>query len=459
MATIKKRGNSYLFRCYAGYATNGRQIEKTMTWTPPEGMSEKKAEKEAMHQAALFEERVRNGQVADSRIKLQDFAERWFTDYAEIQLRPTTIDRYRELMKRINPALGHLYMDKIKPAHLMSFYKDLSTVKISPKVHCTVDMKSLLKKKGMTKIECAEKADLSITVLSSIYQGKNIERISAEKLCSALDLNFSTTFTDAGEGKPLSAKTIQHYHRLLSSIMHSAVKWQIIVSNPCDRVDPPKVTKTAIEYLDDEQAIQLLELLQNAPIQYRCAIEVLLFTGMRRGELLGLQWSDIDFDNHIISIQRSSLYLADRGIFEDETKNQSSNRVIKVPSTAIKSLRSLWVWQAQQRLSFGERWNDTGKVFTTADGLPMHPDTLTGWFHDFIAKTDLPKIHLHSLRHTNATLNISNGVSVTTVAAQLGHANASTTTKIYAHAIKSAQAAAADMMDDLLKQKAVRKSS
>lgn len=451
MATIKKRGKSYLFRCYAGYATNGRQIEKTMTWTPPEGMSEKKAEKEAQHQAALFEERVRNGQVADSRIKLQDFAERWFTDYAEIQLRPTTIDRYRELMKRINPALGHLYMDKIKPAHLMSFYKDLATVQISPKVHCVVDMKALLKKKGISKTKCAEKSGVSITVLTSIFQGKNIERTSAEKICSTLDLNFSTTFTDAGEGKTLSAKTIQHYHRLLSSIMHSAVKWQIIVSNPCDRVDPPKVSKTTVEYLDDEQAVKLLELIQNAPVQYRCAIEVLLFTGMRRGELLGLQWSDIDFDNHIISIQRSSLYLADRGIFEDETKNQSSNRVIKVPATAIRSLRSLWVWQAQQRLSMGEQWNDMGKVFTTVDGLPMHPDTLTGWFHDFIAKTDLPKIHLHSLRHTNATLNISNGVSVTTVAAQLGHANASTTTKIYAHAIKSAQAAAAEMMDDLLK--------
>ena len=451
MATIKKRGNSYLFRCYAGYATNGRQIEKTMTWTPPEGMSEKKAEKEAQHQAALFEERVRNGQVADSRIKFQDFAERWFTDYAEIQLRPTTIDRYRELMKRINPALGHLYIDKIKPAHLMSFYKDLATVQISPKVHCTVDMKSLLKKKGMTKTQCAEKAGVSVTVLTSIFQGKNIERTSAEKICSALDLNFNTTFTDAGGGKTLSAKTIQHYHRLLSSIMHSAVKWQIIVSNPCERVDPPKVSRTSVEYLDDEQAIQLLELIQNAPIQYRCAVEVLLFTGMRRGELLGLHWSDIDFENHVISIQRSSLYLADRGIFEDETKNQSSNRVIKVPASAIKSLRSLWVWQAQQRLSYGENWNDTGKIFTTVDGLPMHPDTLTGWFHDFIAKTDLPKIHLHSLRHTNATLNISNGVSVTTVAAQLGHANASTTTKIYAHAIKSAQAAAAEMMDDLLK--------
>ena len=171
---------------------------------------------------------------------------------------------------------------------------------------------------------------------------------------------------------------------------------------------------------------------------------------MRRGELLGLQWDDIDFENHLVNIQRSSLYLADRGIFEDETKNLSSSRIIKVPSAAIASLRHLKAWQAEQCLMMGNLWQKSNRVFTSLEGAPMHPDTLTGWFHDFIQKTDLPQIHLHSLRHTNATLNIANGVSVTTVAGQLGHANASTTTKIYAHAIQAAQAAAADMMDDLL---------
>lgn len=453
MATIKKRGNSYLFRCYVGYSATGRQIEKTMTWNIPEGMTERKAEKEAQHQAALFEERVRNGQIADSKVKFQDFADQWFTDYAEIQLRPTTVSRYRSMMDRINPAIGHLYMDKIRPAHLMAFYKELSTTKISTKTRCKVDLKAYLKKAQITKENCAQNAKISIAVLSSIYQGKNIERNCAQKLATTLGKKYGELFEDADDGKTLSSKTIQHYHRLISSIMHSAVKWQIIISNPCDRVDPPKVAKTEIEYLDNVQAIHLLELLKAAPTHYRCAVEVLLFTGMRRGELLGLEWSDIDFENQVVSIQRSSLYLAERGIFEDGTKNNSSNRVIKVPLSAIKAFRSMKAWQAQQKLSLGNQWEDCGKIFTALNGSPMHPDTLSSWFHDFIKGTDLPQIHLHGLRHTNATLNIANGVSVTTVAGQLGHANASTTTKIYAHAIKSAQAAAANMMDDLLTKK------
>lgn len=234
--------------------------------------------------------------------------------------------------------------------------------------------------------------------------------------------------------------------------MQTAVKWQVIVSNPCERVDPPKIQQKTAEYLEAEEAIRLLELLEenSVPIQYRTAVTVLLFTGMRRGELLGLKWPDIDFDKQTISISRSLLYLPGKGVFEDETKNVSSNRVIKIPSTATASLRSLRVWQMEQRLALGEHWSYTEYIFTAQDGTPMHPDTLSGWFHDFIKKTDLPQIHIHSLRHTNATLSIANGVAVTTVAGQLGHANATTTTKIYAHSIKSAQAAAADMMDDLL---------
>ena len=127
MATIKKRGNSYLFRCYDGYDQNGKQIERTMTWKIPAGMSEKKAEKEARHEAALFEERVRTGQVSDQKtMKFAAYAEKWFADYAATQLRPRTIDGYRRLMQRVYPSIGHLYIDKIRPAHLVQFYRELS---------------------------------------------------------------------------------------------------------------------------------------------------------------------------------------------------------------------------------------------------------------------------------------------------------------------------------------------
>lgn len=456
MANIQKRGNSFTLRVSAGYDVNGKQIFKTKTWKAPDGMTEGKAAKEALHQAELFEEQVRSGLVADGKIKFQAFAEKWFSDYAAVQLRPTTVERYTDMMTRINPAIGHLYMDKIRPAHLMAFYRDLAQTEIRSKCRCKIDLKAKLKKDGILKEDFAKKAGVSLSVISSIFQGKNIEITNGKKISAVLGGNYETYFEDAGTGKLLSSKTIQHYHRLISSIMASAVKWQVIVANPCDRVDPPKVQKAEIQYLDHSQAVRLLDLLSapDVPTQYRCAVEVLLYTGMRRGELLGLEWQDIDFRNQLISIQKSSLYLPDRGIFTDETKNASSNRIIKAPATAMQALRSLWAWQSEQRLSLGDLWKDSGKVFTALDGAPMHPDTLSGWFRTFIANhPEMPQIHLHSLRHTCATLEIANGIAVTTVAGQLGHANANTTTKIYAHAIKTAQAAAADMMDDLLRPK------
>ena len=199
-----------------------------------------------------------------------------------------------------------------------------------------------------------------------------------------------------------------------------------------------------------KQAIELLDLMADQPIYYRTAIEVLLYTGMRRGELLGLEWNDIDFDTRTITIQRSIQYLPDMGVFEDETKNKSSNRVIQVPLDALDSLKKYQIWLRKELFAIGEPFNPSSRVFVSQNLTPMHPDTLTSWFCGFIKTTDLPQIHIHSLRHTNATLQIANGVSVTTVAGNLGHSTSNTTTKVYAHTIQSAQAASAELMNSLL---------
>lgn len=450
MATVRKRGNSYLFRCYDGVdESTGKQREFTMTWKPPAGMTEKRADKEAQHEAALFEERVRTGQVCGERLKFSEFARRWFDDYAAVQLRPRTVARYNELMNRILPALGHLQMDRIRPAHLMTFYKELSKTTKPESYTAQIDLKAAIKQTGQTQSAFAVAAGVSCVTLRTAMQGKSIAAKTAEQISTALSIPVEKAF-NANPVKQLSSKTVLHYHRLLSSMFHTAVEWQIIPANPAERVKPPKVQAKEAVYLDNEQALHLLALLQSQPITYRTAVSLLLYTGMRRGELLGLEWPDVDFEHGTLTINKSSLYLADRGVFEDGTKNQSSSRVIPIPATALQLLADFKKWQISERLRLGPLWQDSGKIFTTTTGAPMHPDVLTGWFHDFIASTDLPPIHLHSLRHTNATLMIANGVAVTTVAGQLGHANAATTEKIYAHAIKSAAAASAQVLDDLL---------
>lgn len=462
MATIKKRGNSYLIRCYDGYDQNGKQIERTMTWKIPAGMSEKKAEKEARHEAALFEERVRTGQIAEQKsMKFVTYAEKWFSDYAATQLRPRTIDGYKRIMQRVYPSIGHLYIDKIRPAHLVRFYRELSETKKAATYRCTVDLKKTLKDSGRSMTAFSKESGTPLAAVKSAANGKNINHQNATLISQGLKMHLGELFTEANQEDTLSANTVGKYHRVLSSMFQTAVEWGMIVSNPCDRVSPPKVKKVDAPFLTAEESLHLLSLLENEPQQYRNAITLLLFTGMRRGELLGLEWTDFDKKNGLLNITKTLQYLPDRGLFEDDTKNESSHRVIKLAKSAVNALNAQHRWQLEQRLKVGSYWKQSDKIFTGPFGDPIHPDTLSGWFRDFVARSDLPSIHLHSLRHTNATLQIANGSAVTTVAGYLGHANASTTTKVYAHAIQAAQAAQAELLEDILnpiKPKMIRKA-
>ncbi|OKZ68140.1 MAG: hypothetical protein BHV88_13565 [Clostridiales bacterium 41_12_two_minus] len=193
----------------------------------------------------------------------------------------------------------------------------------------------------------------------------------------------------------------------------------------------------------------MLKLLQSEPGMYRRAISLLLLTGLRRGELLGLEWKDIDFKNRTLTISRTSQYLPKRGVYTDEPKNKSSRRLVLISTQVVLILQEQQRWQAFQASQLGNGWDPCGRIITGEDGSPLHPDRLTRWFAKFIQRTDLPPVHIHSLRHTYATLCIAQGVPITAVAAQMGHANVATTATIYAHAIKSAQIAAADKIGGL----------
>ena len=112
----------------------------------------------------------------------------------------------------------------------------------------------------------------------------------------------------------------------------------MIISNPCTRIKAPKVDRAEAKYLDDMETIRLFELLENEPIMYRTIITLLVYSGLRRGEMCGLEWRDIDFKNKVIHVERASLYLPEKGIYEDTTKNYTSERVIKVSDHAFKLL-------------------------------------------------------------------------------------------------------------------------
>lgn len=453
MPTIRKRNNSYQITVSCGYDIKGKQIRRTMTYTPEKGMTARQIEKEVQRQAVLFEERCSKGLVMDGKIKFADFAAEWFK-HKKNDLRPKTYARYEGMLPRINAAIGHIKIECIQPQHLLTFYENLSEggIRQDTKYKCTLDLNNYLEEKKLTRAGFSRITGVPTSSVTSIRQGNNCTLATAQAVAKGLNMPLRDIFVPVGTDKPLSSKTVLHHHRLISSILSTAVEWGALFSNPCDRTKPPRTERKEPKYLDEVQASTLLDLLETESTDYKTMIRLLLFTGLRRGELLGLEWSDINFDNSTLQVCRSSLYLPDKGIFEDETKNATSNRIIKLSQTAVNDLRAYKVWQLELRLRMGDRWENTDRIFTTGEGQPLHPDTLSRWFSRFIkAHSDkLPPVTIHSLRHTNATLQIAGGVPLTTVAKRLGHADTVTTSKIYAHAIKSADEAAAETLENLL---------
>ncbi|MDD4564647.1 MAG: tyrosine-type recombinase/integrase [Eubacteriales bacterium] len=327
MATITKRGETYRIRVSCGYDISGKQIMRSTTWDPDPGMSAKQIEKELQRQAVLFEERCRSGQFLDGSIKFAEFAEKWIHDHAEKQLKAKTIARYKKLLIRINQGIGHIRLDKLQPHHIIDFCNNLAEegVREDIKYKSSADLRAAIKSKNYTVDKLATEAGVSTTIIYSACSGKNISADVAKRLSKALDIK--NAFKPAEDSKTVLADRTQlHYFRLISSILSSAVQWQVIPYNVCARVKAPSVKQKEAKYLDDVQVSRLFEYLEKAPFDYRALIHLLLYTGLRRGELLGLKWTDIDFDNSLLYVRRTLLYLPEKGLFEDAPKTDASNR-------------------------------------------------------------------------------------------------------------------------------------
>ena len=389
--SIEKRGkNSYRLTVSEGFDLNGNPMihRKTVHGT----------KKDAEVELAKFVTEVQNGLVVDGKsLKFSEFTEIWKRDYGSKELAPSTYKRYcRMLETRLLPYFGHFYINKIRPTDIMKFYDLLEKDT------------QLVRKKG----------------------------------------NNGTKTK-----KPLSGKTILEHHRLLRAMLHRAVYWQLIVSNPAERVQAPRAKKPKRRSYDDEQTKILLENLEQLSIEdtkYKVAIILTVFTGVRLGELMGLEWQDIDFKNGIISINRSSQYLSDMGVFTKVPKTESSIREIAIPEFIISLLEEYKLWYEEQKSIYSELWTNSDRLFVQADGKPMHPSTISKWFVKYVGQIGLPVINFHGLRHTNASLLVAQNIDIAIISARLGHAQISTTLNFYVHPLLSHNRKAGYALENLL---------
>ncbi len=450
MATAVKRGNSYKITVSCGYDVNGKQIRKHMTWTPEPGMTERQIAKELERQKILFEERCKHQTAYDGNIRLAEFTEVFFEEYGRKALKAKTLFDYTHKMETVNQALGHIKLSDLKPGHIAAFYSNLQEEGVRKRQLAApkVDFRKLLREREITFEKLATSAGVSTWIPGQLVRGHNISRSCAEQVAEALQERFESLFEVVKDSSPLSAGTIQCYHRVLSAVLSRAVKWGYIDKNPANLVELPSIAGRTAHYLDEEDVKRLFELLKEEPVKWRTLISFAVLSGLRRGELAGLRWEDVNFGDCTITIEQTGNYVPGKGIFTDTPKTRKSTRPLRLSRVAFLLLHEYKLWQEKQRESLGDAWkNKDGRVFTSDDGAPLMPDSITTWFRKFVKRSGLPKVTLHGLRHTYASLMIAEGVPLVVVSKQLGHAQPSTTANIYAHAIAAAEAKAAQTFD------------
>lgn len=414
MASIRKRkgkkGISYQIRASIGTDENGTSIIKTMTWKAPEGMTEKKADKEARKQADIFEGMLSKG-INPDKITFAEVAAQYIDFISETQ-KPTSVRSHRERLGSINKSIGHIEIKKLMKQHIRDYLTELG--------------KPYTTKKGVTKTR--------------------------------------------------SAATIDDYYKTVSCVLTFACESDYIERNICTEkgIRKPKQVSNQDKAIPIDIIQQYAQALEKAPLHDRLFFHLTINTGMRRGEVLGLSWDNVDLDNNTVTILDNCQALAGEGITYQTTKRKASDRTIAIPAYVSEMLRQMKIQQTENRLKAGRLWKanpdnpaerycenhnvcskpctgfcskncsrfkESNRVFTNELGHPTHPCTPGKNLQKIGRRTGLPKITVHALRHTAASLAIKNGDAITDIAAYLGHSSPRITMSTYAHAINEREQA------------------
>lgn len=252
------------------------------------------------------------------------------------------------------------------------------------------------------------------------------------------------------DNSKISPSTVKRKLAILQSMLHQAVKLGLIQTNPAnaERLTMPKVITPKVEIFTKQEAVEMLSCLEEEPLQYKAIVYLAIMSGAREGELTALKFSDVDFVNNRITIERAAYKLKGEPV---RTKPPKDNdvRTVKIDEYTISLIRQLKAENERERLRLGTAWEGGEWLFTTWNGSIMHPATPSHWFREFLKRHGLKHRKFHALRHTSATLQLLGGVNIKQVSGRLGHADLRVTNQ-YLHCLAEADEAAADVLQNML---------
>jgi integrase len=250
----------------------------------------------------------------------------------------------------------------------------------------------------------------------------------------------------------LSARSVLRYHQVLHAALHQAVRWQLLVANPCDAIDPPRAPRRELRATSAGDVNRLLEAADAEGIGSLARAAVL--TGMRRGELLGLRWSDVDLEAGQVAVQQTAQRITGQGVVFRQPKTRLSRRAIALSPATVQLLRRHRRDQLEARLAAGSAYQDLGLVFGGPLGGPLDAGHLTRAWNRAVERAGVGPVRWHDLRHAHATLLLQQGIHPKIVSERLGHASIAITLDTYSHVLPGLQASAAVALDAVLEEPA-----
>ena len=450
-----KTGDTYRITVYSGYDTSGKRIRHRTLWKPAPGMTPRQIEKAVQRAAMDFERSIEQGFSLDNKQTFAEYAAYVLDLKERTGVRPTTLDRYRDLLDRINAAIGHIKLSDLRPQHLNAFYKNLAEPGLRAgggSATAKIDLAKWLKDNKKSRASIAETAGISAATVGAAVKGEPIREDKAEAIAKAMGKRVADVFKVQRNTAPLSDKTVIEHHRLISTILTQAEKEMLVPYNAAAKATPPKAAKHDPNYFQPEDIAAILKALDTEPLKWQLITHLMIVTGCRRGEIMGLQWEKVDFENNRVKIDKALVSSKSKGTYLGNTKT-ADVRYLNLPAETMTLLRQHKREQLRLQIANGDRWQHTGFVFTTDEGNHMNPDSITGWLHDFSRRHNLPHINPHAFRHTVASVLLANGTDIVTVSKQLGHASVNTTENFYSHIIEENKAKASECIADVLLRK------
>ncbi len=246
----------------------------------------------------------------------------------------------------------------------------------------------------------------------------------------------------------LSRQTVRTLHRIIHGALTQAVKWQLVSRNVADCVEPPKPKKYEAKFLNDEQTNLLIEKVKKSDIYIPVIIAI--FTGMRRGEVLGLNWQNVNIEKGYIRVEQE-LSCTKQGLKILPPKTNKSKRNIAIPDTLVNILKKHKTEQMKNKLLLGKEYQNENMVCTYPNGKLFYPKRFSAKFHELLEKNGLPIVRFHDLRHSHASLLVKLGIQPKIISERLGHSNIGITMDLYSHLYEEADREVADMFGNLIK--------